>query len=185
MAAAWGLYDLGTGVWDLQAVRAAGIPPDWMPPIAAEGWPIGRLTDDVADAWGVSAHAPVSAALGDNQAAVLATVREPVRDIALTVGTGAQASVVVPRGFRMPPGCRCELRPHPGGRRLLVAASPNGGAAWAWLVRATRRWCSNMGGRPPSIREAYRRLDRLGLRSRDELEVDPAIWESDASPGAA
>ena len=62
---------------------------------------------------------PVTAALGDNQASLLATLGQPERELALTLGTGGQVSAVLDSrepGFLAGRSATFEIRPYPGKR---------------------------------------------------------------------
>lgn len=184
MAHSWGLFDIRRRRWDVRAVRRAGIPSQWLPAIVEWGGRAGTISRTAAAAWGLPAGRPVMVAIGDNQASVLATVDDPAGDIAVTIGTGAQASVIVPRSSRgATTGPAWEQRPFAPGCTLIVAASVNGGAAWAWLADVLRGWCPQIGGQPPSLREIFRRLDAAGLRARREIAVDPLWWPERHTPG--
>jgi len=176
-AAGWGLFDRDTGDWDWAAVEAAGIERELLPRVAPCGSLAGRLSAEAARAWGLSDRTPVAVALGDNQASVLATVTEPATDIALTLGTGAQVSLVLDQAvavrYEDPP--RCELRPFVGGRALLVGASLAGGSAWAQLARSVAGWLTDLGAPKPPRDELYETLNELGLAATDALTVTPTF----------
>jgi sedoheptulokinase len=94
-AASWGLFDLETLNWDAAAVSAAGIPAGLLPKIV----PCGSLAGTTAGKWaarlGIPADVPVAAALGDNQASLLATLSDAEHELGLTLGTGGQLSAVL------------------------------------------------------------------------------------------
>ncbi|MEW6072869.1 MAG: FGGY family carbohydrate kinase [Planctomycetota bacterium] len=175
-AASWGLFDLRALAWDLAALRAAGIPARLLPPVVPCGARIGALTADLAAALGLPAGIPVAAAIGDNQASLLATLHDPAEELALTLGTGGQLSAVLAAGEAPPPATAesaWELRPFPGGRLALVAASPHGGAAWAALADAVRAWQVERGLTPPDRSALFDRLSELGLAATLEIAVRP------------
>jgi len=89
----------------------------------------GTLGARTAREWGIAAGVPIM--LATNQASICATIRHPYEEIALTIGTGAQISVVADRPGRPPSGASWESRPYWGRHVLWGAASLNGGAAWA------------------------------------------------------
>jgi sedoheptulokinase len=169
-AASWGLFDLRPLAWDLGAVEAAGIDPALLPDVHPCGSRAGALSQPMAEALGLRPGIPVAVALGDNQASLLATLSEPTRQLALTIGTGAQASAVLPTGetFDEPAaGQAYELRPYPGERTMITAASPNGGAAWAWLARTAASWRRELDLPDESQDALYARLNTLGSAASD------------------
>jgi sedoheptulokinase len=72
--------------------------------------------------------------VGDNQASVLAAVADPEKEISLTLGTGAQISVVVPKSVAAAYRDEVEFRPYLGDSCLAVGAPLCGGAGWANLM---------------------------------------------------
>jgi sugar (pentulose or hexulose) kinase len=94
-AASWGLFDLATLRWDVEAVRKAGIPVSILPTVVACGEVVGRVSPDAASRFAIPQGIPVTAAIGDNQALLIATLGEPEKELALTFGTGGQLSAVL------------------------------------------------------------------------------------------
>lgn len=187
-AASWGLFDASRERWDVRAVRAARIPDHLLPEVVPCGSIAGAVCAEMASALGLREGIPVAAAIGDNQASLLATLRDPSTDLALTFGTGAQASAVMAPGpaRRAAAGCpTCECRPYPGGRSAVVAASLCGGAAWAWLADSARAWIRDLGGTPPDRDRVFARLNELGLASREEIEIHPHFLGERHDPALA
>jgi sedoheptulokinase len=173
-AASWGLYDLATGTWDAAAVAAAGIPAAWLPAVQPCGSLAGHLTRHLAEELHLPPGCPVAVAIGDNQASLLATLRDPEHELALTLGTGGQLSAVLPAGTPLPPATPgCEYRPFPGGRYAAVAAALCGGAAWAWLADSATTWALDLGLTPPPRDALFARLNELGLAADHTLPVSP------------
>jgi sedoheptulokinase len=173
-AASWGLLDLKRLDWDRTAVRQAGFPVELLPRIQPCGSPCGQLDAALADRLGLRAGIPIATAIGDNQASLLATLRDPRRELALTLGTGGQLSAVLKAGQR-PARRRAgfEYRPYPGGRLAAVAASLCGGAAWSWLPETVERWLAELGLPCPPRDDLFEKLDELGLRAKDEITIRP------------
>ena len=175
-AASWGLFDLRMLTWDVEAFAAAGIPPGLLPEVRPCGSPAGNLSPAMAESLGLPAGVPVTVAIGDNQASLLATLREPETEIALTLGTGAQVSAVLGAGAAIDWAARAstfEYRPYPGGRYAVVAASLCGGAAWAWLADAANSWTRELGLEPLPRNRVFERLNELGLAATGEIAVRP------------
>ena len=175
-AASWGLFDLVACQWDWAAVKSAGIDRGLLPKVVPCTQRAGVVCEEAAKAFGIPSGAVVAAAIGDNQAAILASLKEPESDIALTLGTGGQVSVVLARGQQadIPEGMsKCEYRPFPGEKVVLVGASLCGGSAWAWLVETVEKWLSDLGIERPSRSELFERLNELGMSSSDTLSVKP------------
>lgn len=58
-----------------------------------------------------------------------------------------------------------ELRPYPGGRFAVVAASLCGGAAWMWLVETIEGIFADLGQSCPPRDELFAQVDRLARGS--------------------
>ena len=127
-AASAGVFDLRTGDWDWEAIRALEIPEDLFPEVRPSGQVVGYAEEGT----------PVRCGLGDNQASVAGSC--PLgceEDLAvINFGTGSQISLVE-RTFE-PRGRSYEVRPYLLGRFLYAGASPNGGAVYALLERFFR-----------------------------------------------
>jgi sedoheptulokinase len=175
-AASWGLFDLRRLAWDTKAAARAGVPLRLLPELRSCGALAGALTEPWAERLGLRPAIPVAVALGDNQASLVATLRKPQAELALTLGTGGQLSAVVgrlPAGNQWRTDARCEYRPYPGRRYLAVAASLCGGAAWAWLCERMVSWSRELGLRTPDSEETYARLNELGLAASGRATVRP------------
>jgi len=173
-AASWGAFKIDGADWDLAALDSLELGAALFPAIAG-GSPIGKLDKNIASALGLQPGIPVCAAIGDNQAALLATLDDPVRDLALTIGTGAQlSSIVLTEDCPVaPPEARWECRPFIDGRKLIVAASLSGGSAWTWLAETVRSWLDGLNAEVPSREALFARLNHLGLVSTTTVDFSP------------
>ena len=174
-AASWGLFNLEKNQWDTDALRAVGLESDWMPHVLPCGAKAGDLCSEWAAALEVPPKTPVTVAIGDNQASIMATVKEPEHELALTLGTGGQLSAVVPRAEceAMNDEARYELRPFPGDRFLVVASSLCGGSAWNWLAETVEKWMGDLDVDPPSRDAIFERLNHLGAHAAGGLTIVP------------
>jgi len=151
--------------FDELIVTALGIPMEILPEVV----PCGTLAGHLAGGWGLPEGIPVTVATGDNQASVFATSRNTVEEVHLTIGTGAQLSVVVDTETAKSLRGRIELRPFFDGQMLAVVAPLCGGAAWAWLHEAVKKISAAAGGAPCRDAELYDRIDAFALA---EMEAD-------------
>lgn len=176
-AAGWGCFDLRRLAWDETAVQRLQIEFDWLPSVLPCGETAGRLQKAWSAKWGMAEDIPISVALGDNQASLLATLRQPEEELALTLGTGAQISALLRSAENLSARKEnmSELRPYPGNRFLLTAAALNGGSAWVWLADTLAGWMKDMGVQPPTQEVIFRRLNRLGLAADDALTFEPFL----------
>ncbi|NQT91979.1 MAG: hypothetical protein HQ559_04395, partial [Lentisphaerae bacterium] len=182
-AAAWGLYDTVASSWTSDQVEAAGIPAELLPEIRPSSSVAGKLQQEHAQRWKIPSNTPVITAIGDNQASLVATLQEPQTDIALTLGTGGQLSVMVNRIEDVPVSDTVELRPYVDGKYLAVAASLCGGRAVNWLVDSVVGWCRELEIEPPERDELFRRLDRLALENPESsLQVCSSFQGERADP---
>lgn len=180
-AASWGCYVLDKNDWNDKALNQLGIPLSLMPWVVSSGSQAGELSQAASRRWAIPAGTPVAAALGDNQASLLATLTDMDQDLALTLGTGGQLSAVVKSSATVPHGT-CELRPFPGDRMLLVAAVLSGGSAWAWLAHTVQQWLQTFGVSTVNESEIYQRLNQLGMQAKADLQVAPHFIGERAQP---
>ena len=185
-AAGWGLMDFDAEGFDPAAVTALGIPFGILPQVVPPGSRAGSLCPEWSRLLGVPEGVEVNAALGDNQASVLAAVRDPARDISLTLGTGAQISVVVPNQTAKLWKDRVELRPYFGENVLAVGAPLCGGAVWSALMNF---WKSGFAaaGQTPDDETLFRMLDAAAereLRSPDLPHFSPSFLGEREDPDA-
>lgn len=165
-AAGWGFYDLAAGQWQPDKIKQAKITPALLPEIKESGAVAGGLAPGCAKQWGLSAEIPVFAALGDNQASLLGTLEQPLKELALTLGTGGQLSAVLPKlpdnHASLPP--TLEIRPYLDGGFIAVAASLCGGCALDWLADSILRWCHELELKAPVREGLFKKLDELALK---------------------
>jgi sedoheptulokinase len=181
-AASWGCFNLQENQWQADALHTIGIPATLLPVVAASGSQAGTLSHPTAKKWSLPAGIPVATALGDNQASLLATLLDLDHDLALTLGTGGQLSAVISDSGRFGSSMKCEIRPFPGNRQLLVAAVLSGGSAWAWLAQTAQNWLQALGAKPASDNDIYQRLNQLGLQAKADLQVEPHFIGERAQP---
>lgn len=175
-AASWGLFDLHRLQWDTDAVKSAGISCNILPKVLPCSWLAGKTTKTQAEYFGIPSAIPVAVAIGDDQASLLATITEPEKQLALTLGTGGQVSAILPpaaRSAEFPPDASYEYRPYPGKRFTIVAASLCGGSAWAWLVDNIQNWFAELNQPCPPKEQIYNRLNELGLKTKTKLTIKP------------
>ena len=157
-AASFGCFDLTGSRFDLSAVEKLGLDSAFLPPVTAETAIIGFD----------SQHIPVAAAIGDNQASVLGSLRER-GDILVNIGTGSQVSAIVPSPVPFPAG---EVRPYADGKFLLAGSPLCGGRAYALLHRFFSRCAERFGGESEDI---YTVMNAMAAEEPEmhTLAVDP------------
>lgn len=129
-AAGSGVFDVVARRWDVDLLRRLGLPVEIFPHVQEAGTPVGTVTAALANAWGLRARLQVGTALGDHQASVIGSVREPLDTLHVNVGTGTQVSAILPEFTRV---AGLDTRPFPGGRYLLTQAGLAGGRSFALL----------------------------------------------------
>jgi sedoheptulokinase len=175
-AASWGLFDIQTCSWQKDNIEALDIPFSLYPSIVNSGSVAGKLNADFAGKWKITADIPVIVAIGDNQASLLATVKEWDKEIAMTIGTGAQVSVIMPESFVPSTNIvkAYEIRPFVNNRYIAVAAPLCGGSAFAWLIEWFSQWCKTFGIEVPEIKELYELFIQQGLMiTENRLGIEP------------
>ena len=177
-AASWGIYDIAEGSWNRKALEVLQIPESILPEVLPSGRVIGTLFTEYAEKLGMKAGIPVVNAIGDNQASILGTGKDVAREVYLTLGTGAQLSMVL----EAHPGKiaeSLEVRPFPGNRYLLVAAPLCGGAAFAWLADTVNNFRKAFGEEELPRHKLMDDLDDMAVaelaKGMPELTVIPSF----------
>ena len=168
-----GLFDKEKNIFDLKAVRQAGISPSLLPSVTKDTVPIGTTPEGV----------PVCPAIGDNQASFIGSVKEPETGVLVNVGTGSQISRYI-NAFALLPGM--DTRPLDRGGYLLVGAPLCGGSAYALLEGFYRSVLALASEKPGLLsgKLLYNAMDKAvlalldkesthGLEARSELKVSP------------
>ena len=156
-AASFGCFDLAAQSFDRSAMEKAGLGGDLLPAVTAETAVIGQDN-------GV----PVAAAIGDNQASVLGSLRDD-GDILVNIGTGSQVSAVVSAPAPFPAGA---VRPYVDGKFLLAGSPLCGGRAYALLHRFFTQCAERLGG---DGRDIYDVMNDMAAEQPENhaLMVDP------------
>ena len=126
MAASWGCFDLEKGAFYKEKLAEAGVDTSLLPAVVKKPEVIGTTPAGV----------PVMCSLGDNQASVLATVRDVRDTVLLNVGTGSQISVIT--DAYVPCEGSVEIRPFTEGMYLIAGSGLCGGRAYAMLEKFYR-----------------------------------------------
>lgn len=148
-AASLGLFDLEKGEFDRTAVAETGLDFAMLPEVVKGTAQVGRVinqnvkTEESLETSGLLtevpmayAELPVSAALGDNQASAIGTVKEPEKTVLVNVGTGSQISV---GSKQYVADSEVELRPLTEDDYIFVGACLCGGRAYAALEKFFRQ----------------------------------------------
>jgi xylulokinase len=140
-SATW-LYDITRGGWSETLAAACGVSPHLLPPILDSAAVAGELRPESADQLGLRPGIPVVAGAGDQAALLLGMgVVEPGRG-SITLGTGAQITVVS-HSPRIDPGLRLNTFCHAVPERwYTMGAILNGGIVLSW-------WRAVIGGKKP------------------------------------
>jgi sedoheptulokinase len=181
-AASTGLFNVRERRWDERTCAAAGVDPRLLPPIREAGSPLGALSEKVARETGLPAQATVHVPLGDNQASVLASLREPAEEVLCNVGTGGQVSAVTDRYLLTD---SLESRPFPAGRLLAAGVSLCGGAAFSCLADHYADIVNELTGESPDRGAVMRTLSDLAEGvppGADGLRMEPYFLGSRRDP---
>jgi sedoheptulokinase len=166
-AASWGLFNVAEHNWNHDSVSRLQMPPGLIPQIAPCGSQAGVLGRPYARRWRLKPGVPVMLAIGDNQASLFCTIREPQTELALTLGTSGQLSSIV---AELPSDCSswrtAEVRPFVDENYAIVAASLCGGSALGWLAHVVDSWCRDLGLESPSKDEIYSRFNKLSREAQ-------------------
>lgn len=155
-AASFGCFDLAAHTFDSSAIEKVELDSAFLPAVMAETAVIGQ-----------DCGVPVAAAIGDNQASVLGSLRENA-DILVNIGTGSQVSAVVSTPAPFPAGA---VRPYVDGKFLLAGSPLCGGRAYALLHRFFARCAERFGG---DVRDIYDVMNDMAAEQPEDhtLTVD-------------
>lgn len=126
-AASWGLYSHTAKDFDDIALHKLGISRDILPVVIGENRVVGMYQ-----------NIPVSVSLGDNQAAFMGAVQEPLHTVLLNVGTGSQVSLLSEE--LLTETSLVEARPFDKKRVLYSGSALCGGRAYAMLEKLFRSY---------------------------------------------
>lgn len=164
-AASFGLFDVLRGEWKVELIRKCGVDPKILPRIEKAPAQFGEVSTEWAKILGVSAGIPVVIPVGDNQASLYGSLSDPHNQIALTIGTGAQVSVVLnEKPNKIPAGtAKYEIRPYFDGKCIAVGASLGGGRTLAAFAHALGEFITSLGiTNVPDTERIYSVLQVLG-----------------------
>ncbi|WP_054940520.1 sedoheptulokinase [Paenibacillus ihuae] len=170
-AAGIGCYSFDAGGFDYGAIERAGIHTGLLPQVVSSGTVIGTTSSGI----------PVYCSLGDNQASFLGSVPVPDESVLLNMGTGSQLSVLLPDGEYQLEGM--EIRPFPGGGRLVVGAALSGGKSYALLEHFFRELITAYTGEAPG--KLYSFMEQLlsdGETAGTELTVNTQFLGTRTNP---
>lgn len=126
------LYDLLADTWGFEVMEALGLRPDLFPPLVGSAELAGYLNPEAARHLGLPTGIPVAAGAADTAAALLGCGLK-VGEAQLTVGTGAQITVLLAEP-KVDPTLRTHLfRAALPGQWYAIAAMQNAGLALEWL----------------------------------------------------
>lgn len=156
-AASLGIFDLKNLRFDANTIKSARLRTDILPGLVPAGEKIGATPEGI----------PVFAALSDNQASILGSVRDVKKSLVVNIGTGAQISAWLPLFQRIN---GLDLRPFPGGGYIAVGASLCGGRAYALLERFFREVCVRFTGAAP--KDLYAIMNKMDAVAAEPLGID-------------
>jgi len=168
--------------WARPICEVLGIDSRLLPPVREAGDVLGCLHSDFAKATGLPPETTVHVPLGDNQASVLASMRDPGSEVLLNVGTGAQTSAVTGLFFTGPD---IEPRPFPGGKILACGAGLAGGAAFRYLAEHYAQVIRELAGADVPLPRILTRLVELaaGMPAGSHgLRIDPFFQGKRSDP---
>ncbi|MEG0513710.1 MAG: FGGY family carbohydrate kinase [Clostridia bacterium] len=170
-AASIGLFNIEEGVFDVSALRRAGMEEALLPNVTGKTGLLGKTPCGM----------DVSIAIGDNQASFIGSVAHAENSVLVNMGTGGQVSALVKEY------CTCEhfeTRPCIDGRFLLVGFSLCGGSAYALLERFLREVAALAGASSAPLFEAMNRLAQAPCSCADPLLVSTLFAGTRKQPQA-
>ncbi len=158
VAASFGLFDRKTSAFRTDKIAALPMGAIRLPEITKD-------SDLVGEYLGI----PVSAAIGDNQASYLGSVKHAEDSILVNIGTGSQISMISDDCTET---ADIEIRPLIKGKFLLCGSALCGGSAYALLERFFREYAINCG--LPDVPQ-YDIMNRMAKEAYENKEPIPHI----------
>ncbi len=171
-AASLGFYLPEEHRFDLDAIRHAGIDPAILPATTSSGIIAGKY-----------GGIPVTAAIGDNQASFLGSVRCPENAALANFGTGSQISVMCRSPEGIPTDAAMEIRPFMDSSWLASGSALCGGRAYALMERFFRQYASACGMADSEQYEIMNSFAQKGLDSGRYLNVRTTFCGTRNDPG--
>ncbi len=170
-AASLGCWDIEAGVFDRQALLAAGIDPAIFPEVSRGTEIIGITGSNI----------PVSVSIGDNQASFIGSVNQSQECLLVNIGTSGQISLFINHFQKNSP---IEIRPFSKEGYLMVGASLCGGRAYALLENFFRAVAQMATG--TSCPPLYEIMNKLAIdypNLENKLEISTQFSGTRAEPG--
>jgi len=162
--ASLGFFDLEKLEFDHAAIEKAGIDCSLLP----------ELTQSTTCCGYFDEHIPIYAAIGDNQAAFLGSVKDFNKSIHISVGTSSQISVYSEHFLNVQ---TLDTRPFPGGGYLLVGAALSGGQAFAMLKTFFEKTLQKFIAKMPLGLDIYQIMTESGYKDNsNDLPVVETLF---------
>lgn len=155
-AAGLGFFDTREKKFDLSSLNSIGIDTSILPEISESAALEGHYNSNI----------PVYAAIGDNQAGFIGSVRDRKRSIHVTVGTSSQLSIFSKEFFQVN---SLDTRPFPGGGYILVGAALSGGQSLSVLQSFFDSVIKLSGSNTTDVADFYEMINAI-----DYSKSDPA-----------
>lgn len=152
-AAALGFFNLQEKKFDLAALSKIGIDPAILPDIDESAVLAGYYNVNI----------PVYAAIGDNQAAFIGSVRDKEKSIHVTIGTSSQLSVYSNDLVKIE---GLDTRPFPGGGYILVGAALTGGQSLA-VLQTFFESVVKLSSRSNTVTDFYEMINMIEYKKND------------------
>ena len=137
MASGTGLLDRARGTWSTALLEQLDMKASYLPEIAADDEPVGRLSATASRRWPKLGHVPWFAAWGDGACGNVGLSADGPGKAALMVGTsGAMRTVLPDPAATVPPGLFAFRL---GAGTLMGGQLSEGGGVLAWAGRLLRR----------------------------------------------
>lgn len=127
-AGTWATYDVATGGWSAERITETGIDPQWLPEVQPNGSPIGPITAEAAQRYGLPAGTLIVTGAYDTYAASVGSAAVDPGVVSLACGTWHSYNTPVRLGWPVElvhDGMNVFPHPGPTGFGILVT-NPNG-----------------------------------------------------------
>lgn len=170
VAASFGLFDINSSVFDLDAIKKLGLHNITLPQITVDYTLAGKYKSY-----------PVSVAIGDNQASFIGSVRDIDNTILVNIGTGSQISYL---SDTEKPNNDLELRPLAKDKFILCGSALCGGKAYAILEKFFKSFATSAFSNTSSQYTVLNNLAEDAYKSGQKpLDVNTTFCGKRGNPG--
>ena len=190
MAHSTGVFDIGSLSWDFGYISRLGIDKKYFPDVVPMTTVSGMLNSKLLSNLQSKNAIPVSAAIGDNQASFIGSVKKHMESILINIGTGSQISFVMEDLEKIESTLKIDnydidVRPFIENKYLVAGSAISGGCVYESIKTFfTKTGEELFGGDVSDIIWQKMEKSALKVENREGLRVYPLFAGQRSDPEA-